>query len=431
MATGVSRRDFLALAGTGPVRLLRHRPDGGLPGAGAAAGPAQGYPTDFNAYLRIGADGRVTCFVGKVELGQGSMTALAQLLAEELDVRSTRWTWSWAIPTSARGTWARSARLASGSSGRCCAGRRRGPGRAVADGRRAPPAPGRTLAREGRRGHGPRDERKRVTYAKLVEGKRIERHLEKVPVKPVSAFTVVGKSPRRKDALEKVTGKAKYAGDMTLPGMLHARILRPPAHGATLERGRHLRRRERLGAMVVRDGDLIAVLHERRDLADRALGPGQGAVRAARPGRGRPDHLRPPAQDRAAAPRGGRERQPGGRGKARHRRRRGDLPEQLRGARAHGNPLRDRRDRGRQGTVWASTQTPFSVKQQVAQALGFPPRKTCASSRPTWAAASAAKARPGRPWKRRGWRRSPASRCRWSGTAPRSSSTIPSARRRW
>ena len=48
--------------------------------------PGPGYPTDFNAYLRIGADGRVTCFVGKVELGQGSKTALAQLLAEELDV---------------------------------------------------------------------------------------------------------------------------------------------------------------------------------------------------------------------------------------------------------------------------------------------------------------------------------------------------------
>jgi len=39
-----------------------------------------------NAYLRIGGDGRVTCFVGKVELEQGSKTALAQLVADELDV---------------------------------------------------------------------------------------------------------------------------------------------------------------------------------------------------------------------------------------------------------------------------------------------------------------------------------------------------------
>lgn len=80
-----------------------------------------------------------------------------------------------------------------------------------------------------------KDERKRVSYAKLVEGKRIERHLEKVPVKPVSAFTVIGRAPRRKDALEKVTGKAQYAANMALPGTLHAHGLRPPAHGATLK----------------------------------------------------------------------------------------------------------------------------------------------------------------------------------------------------
>ncbi len=45
-----------------------------------------GYPKDLNAYLKIGPDGRVGCFVGKVEMGQGNMTALAMLAAEELDV---------------------------------------------------------------------------------------------------------------------------------------------------------------------------------------------------------------------------------------------------------------------------------------------------------------------------------------------------------
>jgi nicotinate dehydrogenase subunit B len=44
------------------------------------------YPTDLNAYLKIGEDGRVTGLVGKVELGQGAMTSLTQVLAEELDV---------------------------------------------------------------------------------------------------------------------------------------------------------------------------------------------------------------------------------------------------------------------------------------------------------------------------------------------------------
>jgi ferredoxin len=43
-------------------------------------------PTDFNAFLRISVDNRVTCFVGKIEMGQGPMTSFAQMLAEELDV---------------------------------------------------------------------------------------------------------------------------------------------------------------------------------------------------------------------------------------------------------------------------------------------------------------------------------------------------------
>ena len=112
---------------------------------------------------------------------------------------------------------------------------------------------------------------KRVTYAQLVQGKRIERHLDKAPLKPVSAYTVVGQSSRRKDALDKVTGKAKYAADMAIPGTLHARILRLPAHGATLKSADTTAAKKVAGAQVVRDGDLVAVLHERPDLADRAL----------------------------------------------------------------------------------------------------------------------------------------------------------------
>jgi len=46
---------------------------------------------------------------------------------------------------------------------------------------------------------------------------------------------VLGRPGRRRDAQAKVTGSARYAGDMTLPGMLHARMVRPPVHGATLE----------------------------------------------------------------------------------------------------------------------------------------------------------------------------------------------------
>src|ERR1022692_4894762 len=83
-ANGPSRRELFALAGSGlflgfGVDWLAAQEPARLPAR-------QGYPTDLNAYLRIAPDGRVTCFSGKVELGQGAATVLAQILAEELDV---------------------------------------------------------------------------------------------------------------------------------------------------------------------------------------------------------------------------------------------------------------------------------------------------------------------------------------------------------
>jgi isoquinoline 1-oxidoreductase len=115
------------------------------------------------------------------------------------------------------------------------------------------------------------DPGKSVRYSELVRGKKIERHLQKVPVKPVSAYAVVGSSPARKDGLEKVTGKARYAADMGLSGTLHARILRPPAHGARLKSLNTSAVAKIPGARVLKDGDLVAVLHERPDVADQAL----------------------------------------------------------------------------------------------------------------------------------------------------------------
>ena len=86
---------------------------------------------------------------------------------------------------------------------------------------------------------------RKLSYAQLAKGQKITRTLDqKAVLRSVSEFTVMGQSPKRLDAREKVTGAAKYAGDIRLPGMLYARLLRPPAHGATLGDGRHLAGRE-------------------------------------------------------------------------------------------------------------------------------------------------------------------------------------------
>src|SRR5512139_621408 len=79
----LERRDFLKLAGGGLVVFFAV--GDGLEGQeGGQRG--QGYPDDPNAYLKIGTDGHVTGFSGKVEMGQGTLTALQMMLAEELDV---------------------------------------------------------------------------------------------------------------------------------------------------------------------------------------------------------------------------------------------------------------------------------------------------------------------------------------------------------
>ena len=79
----LSRRDFLKISGNGVFVFFTT----GTIGAIALQQPDRGYPTDFNAYLKIGDDGRVALFCSKIEMGQGIITSMAQMLAEELDVK--------------------------------------------------------------------------------------------------------------------------------------------------------------------------------------------------------------------------------------------------------------------------------------------------------------------------------------------------------
>jgi nicotinate dehydrogenase subunit B len=79
-------------------------------------------------------------------------------------------------------------------------------------------------------------------------------------LRSVAGFQVMGRSPRRIDGVEKVTGGARYAGDIRLPGMLYARLVRPPAHGAGLARLDTSEAEAMAGVSVVRQDDMVAVL---------------------------------------------------------------------------------------------------------------------------------------------------------------------------
>lgn len=365
----MNRRDFFITAGSGLTIVFAIRTDGQEP---ARLPGRQGYPTDLNAYLKIGPDGRVTCFVGKVELGQASMTSLAQLLAEELDVPLASvdmvmgdtdlcpWDMGTFGSLSIRmfGPVLRGAGAEARAALLDLAAERWGVERSGLS------------VKDGAILGGPES----LTYGQLVEGKRIERRL-KVAAAPRSAstFTIVGTSAPRRDALDKVTGRAQYAGDLMLPGMLHARLIRPPAHGSSL-RDVDTRKAEAIdGVRLVRDGDLVAVLHERPDIADRAraaLVAQFDRASDARDDRNIFEHLveaAPPGEAVAES---------------------GSLQagEQLATARfehtylnsyvahatieTHSAVARVESDRL---TVWASTQAPFGVRTQVARALGVEP----------------------------------------------------------
>jgi isoquinoline 1-oxidoreductase len=370
----LSRRNFIvSLAGSGLVVLFRADPLLSFQEPERIP-PRPSYPTDFNAYLRIGADGRTTCFVGKVELGQGSKTALAQLCAEELDVAydtvdmvmgdTELCPWD-------MGTFGSLTVRQFGPVLRAAVAEARAVLLQLASEKLQVPVD-RLSVKDGI----VTDSRNRgtsVTYAQLVQGKRIERHLEKVPVKAVSDYTVVGKSVARKDALEKVTGKAKYAADLGFPGALHARIVRPPAHGAKLRDVDTSGAEKIAGARVVRDADLVAVLHERPDVADQALAlvKAQFDVPAATVDDANIfDHLVKAA--------------PEGRVLAES----GNLQEGVKLAASvfDGTYLNSyvshatvethsaiAKIEDGKVTVWVSTQAPFIVKTQVAEGAGFPP----------------------------------------------------------
>lgn len=116
------------------------------------------------------------------------------------------------------------------------------------------------------------DADKKVTYGELAQGKKIQRVVDRQTVlKSVKQFKEIGTPRVNTDAIDKVTGRAKYAGDFRPPGMVWARILRPPAHGAKLVRADTSAAEQMEGVEVIRDGDLIAVLHATPDGAEAAL----------------------------------------------------------------------------------------------------------------------------------------------------------------
>jgi len=226
----------------------------------------------LDAWIRIDADGRVTAFTGKVELGQGIKTALLQVVAEELEVPFEQVSLVTADTsrTADEGYTAGSHSVQdSGTALRNAAAQVREI--LIAEAARRLKAPGDQLHAAAGAVIGPNQAR--ITYAELVSANLL--HVEAQPVsklKDATAFKVMDRSVQRIDIPAKVTGGAAYVQDMRLPGMLHARVVRPPSYGARLVQLDQGSIEKMTGVVkVLRDGNFLAVVAYREFQAVKAM----------------------------------------------------------------------------------------------------------------------------------------------------------------
>src|SRR5262249_39434735 len=185
----------------------------------------------FETFIKITADGSVNAFNGHVDLGTGIRTALAQIVAEELDVSFAR-----VIVVLGDTTLApdQGATIASETIQITAVPLRK----AAAQARRF------LLTRAAERLEFPIEQlsiedglvrgkdNRSVTYGELIGEDIIRIELaDDVPVKQASAYSIVGKSVPRVDLPAKATGELVYVHDVRMPGMLHGRVVRPPYAG--------------------------------------------------------------------------------------------------------------------------------------------------------------------------------------------------------
>ncbi len=266
----VERRDFFKFLGGGLILLLVLDPDAGAQESGRAQrGDAR--PPEISAWLHIGEDGAVTVYTGKAEMGQNIRTSLAQAVAQELhtpvssihlvmaDTALTPYDLgtfgSRTTPTMAPqlrkvGAAAREAliglaaekwKVERGSI-------------AVADGKVKSAANGLSAG-----------------FGELTQGRQIMSTVNGAALTPAEKWTTAGSSVTKVNARDIVTGAHRYASDISRPGMLIGRVLRPPTVDGKLVSMDASRLNGVSGVVTVRDGDFAGVAAEDELAAATAL----------------------------------------------------------------------------------------------------------------------------------------------------------------
>lgn len=266
MSLDLSRRAFMGSACALTVAFA-------LPRRSMAAMGKSIDPAEVDGFLAIGADGRVTVYCGKVDLGQGLRVAIPQMVAEELGIgiESITLIEGDTALTPDQGPTAGSTGVAKGGVQirQAAATARQALIRLAAA--RLEQAPESLDLRDGM--VAPRDGGRAIAMGDLVGEGGFALTLDpKAPLRPAAEYRVVGQPLPRPDVPAKVCGSHTYVHDFRLPGMLHGRIIRPPSVGATLLKVDETSLKAVKGARVVRIRDFLAVVANREWDAIRAAG---------------------------------------------------------------------------------------------------------------------------------------------------------------
>jgi len=258
-AVNASRRDFLKTSGALVVSFTLRDANA----AQAPAKPAKTVATDqVDGFLAVDASGRVTVYSGKVDLGTGIQTAMAQIAAEELYVPLDRVTviqGDTELTPDQGITWGSLSIQIGGMQIRQAAATAR-------EALLAQVAASQGVARDALTVKDgivvPKSGGKGWAYGQLVGGRDFQLTLDpKAPLKDPKDYTIVGKPIARVDIPEKVAGRFSYMQDFKVKGMLHARVIRPRAMKAALLAWNDFDARKIPGYVgVIRKGNFLAVL---------------------------------------------------------------------------------------------------------------------------------------------------------------------------
>jgi CO/xanthine dehydrogenase Mo-binding subunit len=215
---------------------------------------------EVDGFLAIGADGNATFYSGKVDLGTGVRTALAQIAAEELDLPVDRISIIQGDTslTPDQGPTVGSLTIMNGGMQiRQAAATARKFLLDLSAQRLGVPASGLRVHNGTITGSG-----KSLSYGELIGGRAFSLRVDKnAPTKDPATYAIVGKSVPRVDIPAKATGRFTYMHDLRIPGMLHGRVVRPPAIGAKLENVDESSVKDISGLVaVVRERDFLAVV---------------------------------------------------------------------------------------------------------------------------------------------------------------------------